>query len=79
MKSFKVRDGKMLIDGVYYSETKSETTINGKWGRIQSISINGKQFFPYDGEFIDDTLKVTEDSTGIVEDVKPIKKPRKTK
>jgi hypothetical protein len=79
MKSFKVRDGKMLIDGVYYSETKSETTINGKWGRIQSISINGNQFFPYDGEFIDDTLKVTEDSTGIVEDVKPIKKPRKTK
>jgi hypothetical protein len=79
MKSFKVRDGKMLIDGVYYSETKSETHINGKWGRIQSISINGKQFFPYDGEFIDDTLKVTEDSTGIVEDVKPIKKTRKTK
>jgi hypothetical protein len=79
MKSFKVRDGKMLIDGVYYSETKSETTINGKWGRIQSISINGNQFFPYAGEFIDDTLKVTEDSTGIVEDVKPIKKPRKTK
>lgn len=67
MKSFKVRDGKMLVDGVYYSETPSDNVIKGKWGRIHSINIGGKQFFPYGGEFIDDTIKVTEDSTGIVE------------
>jgi len=71
MKSFKVREGKMLVDGVYYSENPSESHIKGKVGRIHSISISGKQFFPYGGEFIDDTLVVTDDNTGIVEETKP--------
>jgi hypothetical protein len=70
MKSFKVREGKMLVDGVYYSENPSESHIKGKVGRIHSISISGKQFFPYGGEFID--------NTGIVGETKPAKKVKKT-
>jgi hypothetical protein len=45
MKSFKVREGRMLVDGVYYSENTSEAKIMGKAGRIHSISIGGRQFF----------------------------------
>jgi hypothetical protein len=78
MKSFKVREGKMLVDGVYYSENPSESHIRGKVGRIHSISISGKQFFPYGGEFIDDTIPTTSDNTGIVEETKPTKKLKKT-
>ena len=66
MKSFKVRDGKMLVDGVYYSEKPSENVIKGKAGRIHSINVGGKQFFPYGGTFDDGTIPVT-DNTGIVE------------
>ena len=57
MKSFKVRDGKMLVDGVYYSESPSDNVIMGKMGKIHSINISGKQVFPYGGEFNDGTLK----------------------
>ena len=67
MKSFKVRDGKMLVDGVYYSEKPSENVIKGKAGRIHSINVGGKQFFPYGGTFDDGTIPLTEDNTGIVE------------
>jgi hypothetical protein len=62
MKSFKVRDGKMLVDGVYYSENPSDSPIMGKMGRIHSISISGRQFFPYGGTFNDGTTPVTDDS-----------------
>ncbi len=79
MKSFKIREGKMLVDGVMYSDSPSETNIKGKAGRIHSISIGGRQFFPYGGEFIDDTIKVTEDNTGLMEETQPVKKTRKTK
>lgn len=57
MKSFKVRDGKMLVDGVYYSESPSDNVIMGKMGKIHSINVMGKQMFPYGGEFNDGTLK----------------------
>lgn len=67
MKSFKVRDGKMLVDGVYYSEKPSENVIIGKAGRIHSINVAGKQFFPYGGTFDDGTIPLTKDNTGIVE------------
>ena len=67
MKSFKVRDGKMLVDGVYYSEKPSENVIKGKAGRIHSINVGGKQFFPYGGTFDDGTIPLTKDNTGIVE------------
>jgi hypothetical protein len=80
MKSFKIREGLVQIDGILYGPTPSEVKIKGKVGTIQSISIGNRgQFFPYSGTFIDSTLTVTEDSTGIMEDVKPIKKTRKTK
>jgi hypothetical protein len=80
MKSFKVREGLVEIDGILYGQTPTELKIKGKVGTIQSIGVPNKgQFFPYSGTFIDDTIVVTEDSTGIVEDTKPTKKPRKSK
>lgn len=76
MKSFKIREGKMLVDGVMYSDSPSESNIKGKAGRIHSISISGRQYFPFEGEYIDSTLVVTDDSTGIVEETKPKRKPK---
>ena len=80
MKSFKIRENLIRIDGVLYGPTPTEVKIMGKAGMIQSISVpNRGQYFPYSGTFIDDTIPVTDDSTGIVEDVKPVKKARKSK
>jgi hypothetical protein len=80
MKSFKIRENQILIDGVLYGPTPTDVKIKGKAGMIQSIGVPNKgQFFPYSGTFIDDTIVVTEDSTGIMEDTKPTKKTRKTK
>ena len=79
MKSFKIREGNVLVDGVMYSDSTSDTKIMGKAGRIQSIGIDGRQFFPQSGTFIDSTLVVTDDSTGIVEETQPVKKTRKSK
>ena len=68
MRSFKVRDGKVLVDGVVYGLTPTDSNIKGKVGRIQSIHIGGKgSFFPYYGTFNDGTIPLTEDNTGIVE------------
>ena len=42
--------------------------------------VSGKgQFFPISGEFIDSTIKVTDDSTGIVEKNAIVKSKRKPK
>ena len=80
MKSFKIRENHIIIDGVLYGPTPSEVKIKGKAGTIQSIGIQNRgQFFPISGQFDDGTIPVTEDSAGIMEDVKPIKKTRKTK
>jgi hypothetical protein len=77
MKSFKIRENVVIIDGVHYGPTPSEYKVYGKTGRIQSITIpNRGQYFPISGEFIDSSIPVTDDSTGIVEDTKP---KRKTK
>lgn len=73
MKSFKVREGKTLIDGILYGETPQPNPIMGKWGKIASINIGGRQFFPLSGTFDDGTMVVTEDTTGIVEETKPAK------
>ena len=63
MRSFKVRDGKVLVDGVVYGLTPTDSDIKGKVGRIQSIHIGGKgSFFPYHGTFNDGTTPVTDDS-----------------
>jgi len=55
MKSFKIREGKMLVDGVFYSDKPSDIVIMGRIGRIHSINVGGKQMFPYGGEFNDGT------------------------
>jgi hypothetical protein len=69
MRSFKVRDGKVLVDGVVYGLTPTDSDIKGKVGRIQSIHIQGKgSFFPYHGTFNDGTIPVTEDNTGLVDE-----------
>ena len=73
MKSFKVREGKTLIDGILYGETPQSNPIMGKWGKIASINMGGRQFFPLSGTFDDATMVVTEDNTGIVEKTKPTK------
>ena len=79
MKSFKVRDGQVLIDGILYSESQQTNPIKGKWGNIVSINVGGRQFFPQSGTFIDSTLVVTDDSTEGVEETKPTKKANKAK
>jgi hypothetical protein len=69
MKSFKIREGSVVIDGIHYQSTPCDTVVRGKFGRIQSINIgNNGQFFPVFGTFDDGTIPVTEDSTGIVEE-----------
>ncbi len=79
MKSFKIREGSVVIDGIHYQSTPCDTVVKGKYGRIQSINIGNRgQFFPVYGEFNDGTISVTEDSTGIVQPITPIK-VRKTK
>lgn len=76
MKSFKIREDKVLIDGILYSDSQQANPIKGKWGNIVSINIDGKQFFPQSGTFIDSTLRVTDDSTEGVEETKPQKKKK---
>lgn len=73
MKSFKVREGKTLIDGILYGESPQSNPIMGKWGKIASINIGGRQFFPQSGTFDDGSISVSTDDTGIVEETKPAK------
>jgi hypothetical protein len=80
MKSFKIRENQVELDGILYGQSPTELKIKGKVGMIHSIMVGGKgQFFPISGEYIDSTIVVTDDSTGIMEDVKPVKKSRKSK
>ena len=87
MKSFKVREGKTLIDGILYGETPQPNPIMGKWGKIASINMGGRQFFPLSGTFDDGTTVVADErkvakKTELVEassapmssDGKPLKK-----
>ena len=70
MKSFKVRDGKVTVDGVVYGLTPTDSDIRGKSGRIQSINIQGKgMFFPYYGTFNDGTTPSVDETPAT-----PIKK-----
>lgn len=80
MKSFKIRENQVELDGILYGQSPTELKVKGKVGNIQSIMVGGKgQFFPISGTFIDSTIKVTDDSTGIVEDIKPIKAKKVSK
>ena len=76
MKSFKIREDKVLIDGILYSDSEQSIPIMGKWGKIISVNVGGRQFFPQSGTFIDSTLVVTDDSTEGVEETKPTKKKK---
>lgn len=70
MKSFKVRDGKVLVDGVVYGPTPTDSDVKGKSGRILSINIPGKgMYFPYHGTFNDGSPSVVDDTA-----TSPIKK-----
>lgn len=77
MKSFKIREGKVFIDGIHYQSTPCDTVVRGKVGRIQSITIGNRgQFFPIFGEFNDGTPAIKGKKTELVEssDDKPLKK-----
>lgn len=63
MKSFKIRENVVIIDGVHYGPTPSEYKVQGKSGRIQSISIpNRGQFFPISGEFNDGSAPIVDET-----------------
>jgi hypothetical protein len=78
MKSYKVRDGRLVVDGVIYGQTPTEVNIPGMVGRIHSINIGTSKFFPISGQFNDGTIKVVTDNTGLVEETK-VKKSKKVK
>lgn len=69
MKSFKVIDGKVKVDGVIYGQSpKDDVNIVGKSGRIHSIMIEGRgQFFPIGGEFNDGTIPVVDSQTDVLD------------
>lgn len=72
MKSFKVKDGMVKVDGVIYGQSpKDDVKILGEVGTIHSINIGGKQFFPIGGSFDNGKPKPT-----VVEEV-VAKKPTK--
>ena len=82
MKSFKVIDGKVKVDGVLYGPSPiNDVSVMGKMGMIHSINISGKgQFFPLSGEFNDGSIKVVDSTTEVLDvDVKVEKKKRAKK
>jgi hypothetical protein len=80
MKSFKVIDGKVNVDGVIYGQSpKEDVKIFGKSGHIHSINIEGRgQFFPIGGEFNDGSVKVVDSTTDILDET-PKKKGKLAK
>jgi len=80
MKSFKVFDGKVKIDGVLYGQSPNpDINIMGKTGRIHSINISGKgQFFPIGGSFNDGTGIVVDSTTEVLDTPTKKKKSKKS-
>ena len=63
MKSFKIREGSVVIDGIHYQSTPCDTVVKGKVGKIQSINIGNRgQFFPVYGEFNDGTSPIVDET-----------------
>ena len=63
MKSFKIREGSVIVDGIHYQSVPCDTVVKGKYGRIQSINIGNRgQFFPLYGEFNDGTSPVVDEA-----------------
>ena len=77
MKSYKVRDGKVLVDGIVYGQTPTEVVIAGKAGRIHSINIGTSKYFPISGVFNDGSIPLVTDNTGLVD--KTSKRTKKVK
>lgn len=69
MKSFKVIDGRVKVDGVIYGQSpKDDVNIVGKSGRIHSIMIEGRgQFFPIGGEFNDGSIPTIDSTTDVLD------------
>lgn len=82
MKSVKIRDGRVTVDGVIYSpKWYEDVKIMGKEGRILNLKINGIQYFPMGGVFDDGTIKVVDSSTEVMDELPtpPIKRKRSSK
>lgn len=63
MKSFKIREGSVVIDGIHYQSAPCDTVVKGKVGRIQSIMIGNRgQFFPVFGEFNDGISPIVDEA-----------------
>lgn len=63
MKSFKIREGSVIVDGIHYQSVPCDTVVKGKYGRIQSINIGNRgQFFPIYGEFNDGTSPIVDEA-----------------
>jgi hypothetical protein len=63
MKSFKIREGSVIVDGIHYQSVPCDTVVRGKFGRIQSINIGNRgQFFPVFGEFNDGTTPIVDEA-----------------
>jgi hypothetical protein len=77
MKSYKVRDGKVLVDGIMYGQTPTDVVIAGKAGRIHSINIGTSKYFPISGVFNDGSIPLVTDNTGLVD--KTSKRTKKVK
>jgi hypothetical protein len=55
LRSFRIREGRVMIDGVTYGPNpKPNVQIFGEVGFIHSINIAGQQLFPQDGRFFSD-------------------------
>jgi len=80
MKSFKVIDGKVKVDGILYGPSPSnDVKVMGKMGTIHSINISGRgQFFPISGVFDDGSVRVVDSTTEVLEPTTE-KKKRVTK
>jgi hypothetical protein len=78
MKSYKVRDGRVVVDGIVYGQTPTEINIPGKVGRIHSINIGTSKFFPQSGTFNDGSIPVVTDNAGLMDETKP-KRTKKAK
>ena len=81
MKSFKVSDGRVLIDGVLYGTSPvSDVKVKGKMGTIHSIMIEGRgQFFPLSGVFNDGTIPMVDSTTEVLDEPKSKKKGKLAK
>jgi hypothetical protein len=71
LRSFRIREDVVVIDGVTYSTTPKAVQIFGEIGFIHSINIAGRQFFPQDGRFISEI-----DDAPLDENELPILKPK---